>query len=107
MTKPFTCYISYAHEDAKLATEIAGAVRSTANCEVFDMDDISAGTSWRQGWDEKVRDTNLFVILVSPAALSSNAVRNEWASIQERAWKSKDVGILPILVGETETPPFL
>jgi TIR domain len=106
--KPFTCYISHANEDSKLATEIAGAVRSTANCEVFDMGDISYGTSWRKQWDEKVGGTNLFVVLVSPNALSSTWVRDEWASIQEKYWKSpKDVAILPILVGDTNTPAFL
>jgi TIR domain len=105
--KPLTCYISHADADSKLATEIAGALRSSnANCEVL-TPSISHGTTWRQEVDEKVKGTDLFVVLVSPAALSSTAVRDEWASIQARAWKSEDVAILPILVGETNTPAFL
>jgi hypothetical protein len=105
--KPFKCFISSANEDAKLANTIADAVRSKTNCEVFTDKDISHGTSWRQSLDEKVKDTDLFVVLISPAALSSNFVRDEWASIQERAWQSNDVAILPILVGETDAPAFL
>ncbi len=106
-TKPFKCFISFAEPDTKLATKIADAVRSAANCEVFSIQDISPGESWRRRLDEKVKDADFFVVLVSPAALSSKFVRDEWASIQERAWQSQNVGILPILVGKTGVPAFL
>jgi hypothetical protein len=102
-----TCFISYANEDAALATSIADAFRSAGGCEVFTYDDISPGESWRKEIEEKIGDADLFVILVSPAALSSKAVRDEWASIQERAWESQDVGILPVLVGNVHAPAFL
>lgn len=106
-TKPLKCFISYANEDASLATTIAEAVRSTAKCEVFADKDISLGEGWRRKIDEKVGDADFFVVVVSPAALSSKAIRDEWASIQERAWESQSVGIVPVLVGDTHTPAFL
>ena len=106
-TKPFKCFISFAEPDAKLATRIADAMRSTAKCEVSSVQDVSPGESWRRRLDEKVKDADFFVVLVSPEALSSKFVRDEWASIQERAWQSQNVGILPILVGKTDAPAFL
>jgi hypothetical protein len=100
---PFTLknvFISYAHEDQELARRLADDLRKKCGAKVWlDLELRTGHESWPKQLQDAFDAASEFVLVVSPAAMSSPYVQGEWAAARDR-----EMPIIPILRRPLETP---
>lgn len=87
-------FVSYNRESEKIAETLVDDIQTLGHNAWFD-EELSGGQAW---WDQilaKIRDCDVFVLVISPKSLSSTACTREYGY-------AADLGkpILPILVSE-------
>ena len=70
-------FISYAREDEKFVLRLASELRTRGISIWFDQWDISPGADWDQSIDKALHESERFIVILSPAAVSSRQVRAE------------------------------
>lgn len=100
-------FISYAHEDAALARNLAEALRG-ADLEVWvDEGELRAGDSIIQRISEAIHAVNFLVALVSDASVSSNWCQKELSLAITRGIGDGRVTVLPLRLGNVTMPASL
>jgi len=98
-------FISYSSRDRQIADRIAGDL-TQLGLKVFYDKELLPGEAWRPRLANELKRAKYVLVLLSPAY-----VRSEWAERElEAAALSEAEGstrIIPVLVEDTEIPPFL
>jgi TIR domain len=108
---PCRIFISYARSDAAAAEAIAGQLRQLEKrglVHVWLDRDLEAGESWEQRILEEVRRSDLILLLVSPAYLTSEFVDgSELPLIQDVA--SSGARVMPLIIARSQwkTHPYI
>ena len=92
-------FISYAREDEKFVLRFASELRTRGISIWLDQWDISPGADWDQSIDRALRESERFIVILSPAAVSSRQVR---AEIQAAIDTAK--AVFPVLYKDCEVP---
>jgi TIR domain len=96
-------FISYAHEDAALAAQIADTLASAGVHVWIDQQQMAPGDSFLERMNQGLGDVDYVLFLVSPASLASRWVSREWMS----ALAAHDGVVIPLRVAAVEMPPLL
>ena len=85
-------FISYSRVDQAFAVELASELTDAGADVWLDLDDIAAGVNWSQAIQAGLDESDARLILLSPDAMASENVRDEWQY-------AKDQGtvLIPIL----------
>ncbi len=94
-----TAFFSYCREDSEFALKLAEDLKAAGAHVWIDQRDIEPGTPWPRAVEEALEGSPRMVVLLSPAAVSSNNVLNE---ISRALRKGKKV--LPALFFDCEIP---
>ena len=92
-------FISYARADQTFALRLAADLRTREIPTWLDQWDISPGADWDQGIDLALRESEGFLVILSPSAVTSRQVR---AEIQAAVDAAK--AVFPILYKDCEIP---
>jgi nucleoside 2-deoxyribosyltransferase len=84
--------LSYAASDRGYARQLELALSGRANLRVFTTDALSAGEDWESKLRDEIAQTDIFMVLLSPASVGSNWVLHELGA----AW-ALGKPIIPVL----------
>src|SRR5215467_14258331 len=76
MTAEIKVFVSYAQQDRALAEELFRALRPLS-VRVWSDDQLSAGENWSDVLRSRLRDSQYFVLLLTPKTLESSWVLQE------------------------------
>lgn len=109
MTTDTKVFVIYARQDRALADELFRILRLIP-VEVWSDDQLRAGDHWQEELRSRLRDTESFVLLLTPQALGSSSVLHElgaaWALGKPIILVVTDrrlVGRLPVDLGKAQT----
>ena len=95
-------FISYAHEDSRFAMKLSRQLRRHGVAIWLDQWDISAEIEWDKTIERAVRNCGCFVLVLSPAAV------NSWVVRQQFSWaRQNGKPILPVIYRACELPSTL
>ena len=94
-------FISYARKDAKLVDELRHQLKE-AGFEVWTDSVLRPGNDWRHEIDEAIRNAFALLVIITPAAKSSEYVTYEWAFALGLGIK-----VIPVIVKATPLHPRL
>ena len=103
-------FLSYATEIRDRAESVNAALLAAGHDVFFDREDLPAG----QGYDERIRSaiegSDLFLFLISPAAVATGHYTRTELKIARRRWPDPAGHVLPVMVTPTpfgELPAYL
>jgi hypothetical protein len=92
-------FISYAREDQEFVLRLANELRTRGISIWLDQWDILPGADWDQSIDRALHESERFIVILSPAAVTSRQVR---AEIQAAVDTAK--AVFPVLYKDCEVP---
>jgi hypothetical protein len=100
-------FISYAADTKPLAVELTLALQREGIDTWADFKDLKPGQLWKDEIEHALENAQSVVILLSADSQSTRWTDLEWRLALTKAWSDADKVLIPVLVGESETPPFL
>ena len=103
-------FLSYAAEDKTIAEPIAFSLRARGYNVFLDRDDLPVGGEYDRRIEQAVDRSNLFIFLVSPAAVATGRFTLTELEFARRKWRKADGNVLPVMVRPTpleSIPSFL
>jgi restriction endonuclease Mrr len=100
-------FLSYAHEDRAFAERISDALESSAVPITNHVWEVSPGEDWESLLKETIRASDVFVVLLSPAARQSRWVGTEIELALSQDLDRRGVELIPVLVAPTDLPTSL
>ncbi len=100
LSRRITVYISYSHRDDRSFAHRLKQYIGAHGYSVFDFGSLSAGSDWRKEAKNAIDDATkrgFFLVLLSPSALQSKAVKDEVIYALEK-FGSKGCNIIPIMI---------
>ncbi len=100
-------FISYAHEDKAVAQTVKKYLTEGGVSVWFDQSELKAGHWMFERIGSGIRNSDYFVVLLTPAAIESESVKLEInAAIAEGLRRSKRF-VIPVLVKKCDIPPII
>jgi hypothetical protein len=97
-------FISYAHEDQSLATELASALRSR-DCHVWiDQDGMRVGDHLIDRIAEAISTVDFLLAIISAASVGSPWCQRELSMAMSDELERAEIRVLPIRVGDVALP---
>jgi TIR domain/CHAT domain/AAA ATPase domain len=106
MTGNTDVFISYSHEDQSWVEILAENLHQSGLKVFYDEWEIQAGDVLVHKLDEGILKSHNGILIVSPAALKSRWVQEEYAAMMTRAVEGQH-RLIPVLLKEAEMPPLL
>jgi hypothetical protein len=101
-----TVFISHSRQNAGAALRLTEKLRQSGLAVWLDLLELESGADWESKVGEAIGAADGFVILVGPAADTSQ--RFEWQRLTElEYYLDPQKPIIPILIGSPEVPGFL
>jgi serine/threonine protein kinase len=91
-------FISYARSDAEYVIVLAKRLRALG-VQVWSDLDITTGSPWDNSVEQALRDTDKMLLILSPEAVRSENVRDEWSRFLQDGKP-----VLPFMLKECEVP---
>jgi TIR domain len=96
-------FISYSSKDEGLATKVVKSLEDAGLDAWYQKREILPGDNWAEKIAAGLKESTAMVVLVTPAALESDAVRNSISyALTESAFSKR---LIPVIVGESEDFP--
>lgn len=92
-------FISYSRRNKEFAAKFAKELRSAGYPIWFDLFDILTGVRWDDEVEKALRESSIFVIVLTPASIASENVKDEIGYAIDNGKR-----ILPILLEQCEVP---
>jgi len=106
MNEQFDVFVSYAHADAAWVKALAFELRRRHIKIFFDEWELAPGDRLAHRLEEGIRNSRNGIFVVSPASVSRPWAREEYESMLARAVAGR-MRLVPVLLKDTEMPPFL
>lgn len=90
-------FLSYSRKDQAFAWRLAQALSSAALDVWIDIDDIPAGQKWSTAIQEGLMTSAALIVVLSPAAMASRHVEDEWQYFLDRGKP-----VIPVLLTPTD-----
>jgi TIR domain len=103
-------FLSHASQDKVLAESIAFSLRSRGYTVFLDRDNLPAGESFDQQIERAVKDSEIFIFLISPDSVAEGRYSLTELTFARRKWASPNGRVLPIMARKTplkQVPPYL
>jgi len=92
-----TVFISYAHEDADFANQLIADLRANGYACSIDSD-IEPGDKWLDRIAGAIRDSDAFIVILTPKALDSDSVLNEIGLARDLKKNNDTRLIIPLML---------
>lgn len=102
MSTPIKIFISYAHEDEVYKDELKGHLSKLGNLDIIkDWDDrlILPGDNWEEQIQKKLQEAQVFLFLLSEAALTSDYIQEKEAPVALSRHRAGAARAIPVIVG--------
>ncbi len=103
-------FLSHASEDKPAAESLAFSLRNRGHKVFLDRDDLPPGESYDKQIELAVRDSDLFIFLISPASVIKGRYTLTELSFARKRWPDPHGRLLPVLVAPTpmhDIPSYL
>ena len=100
-------YISYRTTDKAAALALSSRLKALGHSIVIDVDTIAAGQDWRDTLTKGLRDSEVFVALLTEESQNSQWVVSEMGIALGYAQSNKQLLILPVIFGDVKIPAFV
>jgi hypothetical protein len=103
-------FLCYASVDKSIAEPIAFSLRARGHKVFLDRDDLPPGGEYDWQIEQAVERSDLFVFLLSPAAIGKGSYTLTELEFARRKWRRADGHVLPVMVKPTrfeEIPSFV
>ncbi len=103
-------FLSYASENREIAELITFAMRARGHEVFFDKDDLSAGASYQEKIEKAIKDSRLFIFLISSQSIEQGRYTLTEVALARRQWKNPQDRVLPVMVENVnidKVPVFL
>lgn len=101
----YDVFLSYSNEDRPWATEFASALKDAGVKTWFDAHELKPGERWQEKIEEALRDSRIFVLILSPEGLQS-----PWTYFELGAALADQKRIIPVAAEDIDlkqVPPLL
>jgi hypothetical protein len=100
-------FLSYPSEERAIAERLNYALLSQGHDVFFDRDDLSAAHEYDLAIAEAVRESDLFVFLITPSSIETGSYTRTELRVAEQKWPHPAGRVLPVVLRETpiETVP--
>lgn len=96
-------FLSHAAKDESLASQLAQHLKSAGLNVLSPYADIIPGDNWAQKVPEALAESDLMLILVTPGAMQSDALRNDIEyALSSKRFRGR---LMSVIVGPTGEPP--
>lgn len=96
-------FLSYASEDREIAETIAHAISGQGKRVFFDRNELPSGNEYIRRIQKAIFRSNLFIFLISPDSIKSDAYTRTELSIAQKKWPNPNGCVLPVLIKPTDT----
>jgi hypothetical protein len=100
-------FVSYAADTKPLAEQLMQALENKGIEAWVDFKDLQPGRQIQQELEHAIDKAQCYLILVGPKSRASAWQDAEWRAMLAKAWTNSDKRVLPVVVGSSESPPFL
>ena len=103
-------FLSYAKEDKSAAESIAFSLRSRGHQVFLDRDDLPAGQGYDQQIEKAVKQSDLFLFLVSPDSIGEGRFTLTELLFARQKWPAPHNRVLPVMVRKcdiSQIPTYL
>jgi hypothetical protein len=103
-------FICYASEDRAAAESIAFSLRGRGHEVFLDRDDLPAGENYDQQIERAIKDTEIFVFLISPDSVTTGRFTMTELVFARQKWPDPNSHVLPVMARKTSfdlVPPYL
>ena len=107
MSDSYTVFISHTWDTKPLAEELANALENQGIESWVDFKNLRPGQVWREELDRAIDSARYFVFLLTPESRATPWQEHEWSAALERFWGNDDKKLLPVIFGNSDSPPFL
>lgn len=98
-------YLSHSHKDVELAREIAKGLMESGNDVFIDSESLHAGSDWRSTLYESLKNSDVFLVLLTEASVSSQYVVSEIGAARAYTSSSPDDKLfIPVVFGKIDIP---
>ena len=95
-------FLSYASDQKNVAEPIAFSLRGRGHKVFLDKDDLPAGASYDDQIEKAIDDSDIFLFLISPAAVAKGRFTMTELAFARKKWPVADRNILPVMIAPTE-----
>lgn len=100
-------FISYSSRDSSFAECLAGDIQNAGLDVWISKWKLNVGDSIVQKISEALRDSDYFIVILSPDSVQSNWVKVELDSALMRQLSGQNISVLPVLYRRCHIPPLL
>jgi hypothetical protein len=103
-------FISYASDDAGVAEEVSLALMQEGYTVFFDRSRLTPGRGYHRTIRAEISAIDLFVFLISPAAVTAGRYTLTELELAQRRWPDPAGHVLPVVIAETpwaDIPQYL
>jgi hypothetical protein len=103
-------FLSHASEDTDIAQKVALALLQEGHEIFFDRNSLSAGVGFNRAIRDELFEADLFIFLISPAALAEGRYTRTELKLAQEKWPDPSGRILPVIASKTDwetIPPYL
>jgi HJR/Mrr/RecB family endonuclease len=97
-------FLSYAQADKETARYIADALKRSGVSTLFDEWELQLGDSIIQHIERAVESSDFVLVLLSPAAVKSHWIQQEWSAAFSKELNDRAIRILPVLIADCDIP---
>jgi len=100
-------YISYRRTDTDAALELSNRLKELGHTIAIDVESLKAGQDWRETLTKALRESEVFVALLTEDSQNSQWVVSELGIAQGYAQSNRRFLILPVILGDLQIPAFV
>jgi TIR domain len=103
-------FLSHASDDTLIAHEVTLALQQEGHEVFFDRTSLPAGVGFHGAIQDELSEADLFLFLISPAALAGGRYTRTELKLAEERWPDPSGRILPVIISKTDwgtIPPYL
>lgn len=100
-------YISYNHQDRKLASKISSGLKEKGHLITLDVESLTAGQEWRTILMDALKSADGVIVLITPSSLKSQFVLSEIGSARAFTQTSKNKFLIPVIFDDAPIPPVI
>ncbi|MGH1352871.1 MAG: TIR domain-containing protein [Methyloligellaceae bacterium] len=95
-------FLSYASENREIAELITFAMRARGYDVFLDKDDLPAGSSYEDKIENAIKQSDLFIFLISKSSIQSGRYTLTETSIARKKWKNPQNRVLPVMIEQVD-----
>lgn len=100
-------FISYSADARKLTERLAGSLQREGVATWSDFENVRPGKRLYDQLKQALDEAKFYLIVVGRRNIVRGWQDQEWQGALERTWTNPDKRIIPVLIGDAQSPAFL